>query len=92
MKLGSVTQQPAERLSYTIDYSDALTVGDNLQNAGAASTPAGLTVDNVGPYDPRVKFWVSGGVSGVTYKITITANTADGRTFQDEITMKIKDL
>lgn len=92
MKLGTVTKQPAERFSYTIDYSDALTLGDNVQSATAVVTPAGLTLDNVGVYDPRVKFWVSGGTDGVSYKITVTANSADGRVFQDEIVLKIKEI
>lgn len=92
MKLGTVTQQPTERLSYTIDYTDALTDGDNIDTATATVSPAGLLIQNVSPIDPRVRFWVTGGVSGTTYKVTVTANTADGRTFQDELTFKIKEL
>lgn len=92
MRLGTVTQQPTERLSYTIDYSEALTDGDNVETAFAVVAPAGLIVDNVSPIDPRVKFWVTGGESGVTYKVTITVNTADGRVFQDEVMFKIKEV
>lgn len=92
MKLGTATQQPAERLSYTIDYSDALTVGDNIQTATAQVAPVGLTITDVGVYDPRVKFWVTGGTNGATYKVTVTATTADGRVFQDEVTFKIKEV
>jgi hypothetical protein len=92
MNLGTVSQQPAERLSYSVDYADALTDGDNVQSATAAVSPVGLTVNNVSVIDPRVRFWVNGGTSGVTYKVTLTVVTADGRTFQDEITFKIKEL
>ncbi len=92
MKLGTATQQPTERLSYTIDYSEALTEGDNVETATAAVTPSGLTVENVGVYDPRVKFWVTGGTTGASYKVTLTVNTADGRVFQDEVTFKIKEI
>lgn len=92
MKLGTVTQQPIERFSYTINYAPSLTDGDNVQSATATVSPAGLTVDNVAVYDPRVKFWVTGGVSGTTYKVTITMNSADGRVFQDEVTFKIKEV
>ena len=92
MKLGTVTQQPAERLSYTIDYSDFLTDGDNVQAATvSAIDPVGLTVDTVAVFDPRVRFWVSGGVAGVRYKVTIDVDTADGRELQDEIIFKIKE-
>jgi len=92
MKLGSVNKQPAERFSYTITYEDALTPGDNIQTATATVFPAGLTIENVGVYDPRVKFWASGGTDGVAYKVTVTANTADGRTFQDEVVLKVKEI
>lgn len=92
MKLGTVTQQPSERLSYTIDYSEALTDGDNVQSAIATVEPTGLTVDNVSAYDPRVKFWVTGGTSGATYKVTVKTTTADGRLLEDEVTFKIKEI
>lgn len=92
MNLGAVTQQPAERLSYSIDYADALTAGDNVSSATVSISPSGLTVNNVSVIDPRVRFWVSGGTSGVTYKVTLTINTADGRIFQDEISFKIKEI
>lgn len=91
MKLGSVTKQPAERLSYTFNYSEYLTDGDNIQTAVGLAEPAGLTVEAVTVLDPRVRFWLSGGEAGVRYKVTITSNTADGRTLQDELTVKIKD-
>lgn len=92
MKLGKVAQQPAERQSYTVDYSEALTVGDNIESATATSSPEGLVVENVTVTAQRVRFWVSGGDSGVSYKVTVTASTADGRTFQDELTFKIKEI
>jgi len=92
MKLGTVTQQPAERLSYTINYGEFLTDGDNIETAVVSAVdPAGLVVDTVGVFDPRVRFWVSGGVAGVKYKVTIDVDTADGRELQDEIIVKIKE-
>lgn len=92
MKLGTVTQQPAERLSYTIDYGEFLTDGDNIQTAVLSSVePSGLTVDSIGVFDPRVRFWVSGGTAGVKYKVTLDVDTADGRELQDEIIFKIKE-
>ncbi len=92
MKLGTATKQPAERFSYSINYVDALTVGDNVESASVVVVPAGLIIDNLGIYDPRVKIWVSGGTAGVNYKVTIDTHTADGRVFQDELTFKIKEL
>jgi hypothetical protein len=92
MKLGTVIQQPTERLSYTIDYSEVLTDGDNVSSSFAIVSPAGLTVEDVTPLDPRVRFWVTGGTAGTTYKVTVTTSTADGRVFQDEVIFKIKEI
>lgn len=92
MKIGTTTKQPFERFSYTAQYSEALTDGDNLESVIATVSPSGLTVDNVGIYDTRVKFWVEGGTAGLIYKVTLSVITADGRRFQDEITFKIKEL
>lgn len=92
MKLGTVVKQPGETLSYTIDYSEALTVGDNIESAFAQVSPVGMVVNNVSPVDPRVRFWASGGTTGITYKVTVTAHTADGRVFEDELVFKIKEM
>ena len=92
MKLGTVTKQPAERFSYTIDYSEALTAGDNITAVTASVSPAGMTVDNVGAYDPVVRFWAAGGESGSTHKVTVTVTTDEGRVFQDEVAFKIKEV
>jgi hypothetical protein len=92
MKLGTVSKQPAERFSYTIDYTTALTTGDNVESVTVVADPAGLTIDNIATYDPKIKFWAEGGTTGIKYKVTTTVTTADGRVFQDEIFFKIKEI
>lgn len=92
MKLGTRTQQPAERLSYTVNYGEALTEDDTVMSAEVTTAPAGLTVDDVGIFNPRVRFWVNGGVDGTNYKVTLTVTTSDGRVFQDEVTFRIKEI
>lgn len=91
MNVGTITQQPSERLSYTVNYEDALLEGDQLQGATATVSPAGLTVDNIGVYTPRLKVWLEGGTSGRTYKVELNVTTVQGRRFQDELTVKIKE-
>lgn len=92
MKFRADPKQPRERFSYTINYTDSLTVGDNIETASATVSPSGLTLEDVGVYDPRVKFWCSGGTDGVTYKVTVLAYSADGRIFEDEVTIKVKEI
>lgn len=92
MRLGTAQQQPSERLLYTIDYAEALTDEDRPLEATATVAPVGLTVASPFTADSRVRFWVSGGTSGVSYKVELTVTTVDGRIFQDEITLRIKEL
>ena len=92
MRLGTVRQQPNERLSYSVTYEDVLTDNDNVSAATASVDPVGLTVDNVSVIDPRVRFWVTGGVSGTRYKVTLSVDTDDGRHYEDEIMFLIREL
>ena len=92
MNLGNFTKQPVEIIDYDIDYSEWLTAGDNVQGATVEVSPVGLTVESTFINDPRVKIWVSGGTTGTTYKLTVTATTAYGRVKQDEFKVKVKDI
>lgn len=98
MLLGTFSKQPVERYDYDFDYGDWLTEGDNLETTTVEVHPndstevGGLQIDTVTVIDPIVKLWISGGINGVTYKITMTSNTADGRIKQDEFKLKIKDI
>lgn len=92
MNLGNFNKQPVEVMDYDIDYSEWLTAGDNVESATVDVTPTGLTVESTFINDPRIKIWVSGGATGTTYKLTVTATTADGRVKQDEFKVKVKDI
>lgn len=93
--LGSFVKQPAETESYTITYEDDLTTGDNVVSAVSSATPTTsppLSLDTTSVDDPRVRLWISGGVNGTTYKVTVTTTTADGRVLQDEFKVRVKDI
>lgn len=92
MMLGTFPKQPVEVKDYDLDYSEWLTDGDNVESATVVSDIAGLTIESVFIADPRVKIWLSGGTSGITYKLTVTTTTADGRVKQDEFKVKVKDV
>lgn len=91
MIIGVHTKQPSEKEDYDIDYREWLTEGDNVLDANVSVSPSGLTVESVYILDPRVKIWLSGGDSGVTYKVTVVVNTADGRIKEVEFKVKVKD-
>lgn len=95
MKLGTYTQQSGERESYTITYEDSLLTGDYLPvNAAVLKSvvPVGLIVNQVTTITPRVRFFANGGVDGTTYKVTFDVTSADGRVFEDEVFIKVKDI
>lgn len=89
--LGTFTKQPVEKVDFDIDFTDWLTQGDDVMQANVASEPAGLTITKVTVSSPIVKIWTSGGTDGVTYKITATASTDDGRVKQCEFKVKVKE-
>lgn len=99
MKLGTITQQPGERISYALQFADALSPDDRIVSGTVkAITPVGtvagpaLVVDQLTAIDTRLRFWVSGGVHLGVYKVTFTTTSNDGDIFEDEVTVKVKEL
>ena len=91
MILGTYTKQPADVLDYDVDYAEFLNGTDTLASKTVTATPTGINVDSSTIVGTRVKVWLSGGTNGVTYKVTVTATTGDGRVKQDEFKVKVKD-
>jgi len=89
--LGKFIKQPAEIESYSIDYKDDLTGQDGISSATVTVFPGGLTIVRHVVVGTRVKVLVSGGVLGAKHKVTVTAETDDGRVLQDEFIVQIKD-
>lgn len=90
--LGRFTKQPAEKESYSIEFADDLIDQDAIATAEAVVLPNGLNIVSVLVIGTRVKVLVSdGGPVGTKHKITVTADTDDGRTLQDEFFVTIKD-
>lgn len=89
--LGKFVKQPAERESYSIEYSEDLVNEDAIAEAVVSVSPAGLTVVSSLITGTRIKVLLEGGLTGVKYKVTVTATTDDGRVLQDEFLVTIKD-
>ncbi len=99
MILASITQQPNDRQDYDIDFSEWFPEGDIVNDATVSVSPAGLDY-NSSVTNPRVKVWLSGGIAGVTYKVTIlgkanynalTAPNNANRYKEVELKVKVKD-
>jgi len=93
MKLATFTKQPAERLSKSITYAEALDALDEVTTVESCiAEPAGLTVTPVLVSGQRVRIWIQGGEDMVAYKITLTVSTAGGEIFQDELICKVREV
>ena len=99
--LQTFTKQPADVQDYDIDFREWLAGLSDTAPGPASSTPganclavtadAGITIDFYTLAGGVVKVWLSGGISGTTYKISATLTTTGGRTKQDEIKVKVKE-
>lgn len=96
MIVGKVTKQPVDVQDYDISFVDWLTaLGDTADSATAtisgsdavATVFASPTVSS-----GVVKVWVSGGTSGVTYKVSVTMSSTGGRVKQAELSVKVREV
>lgn len=86
------TKQPADQLDYDLDFSDWLTGTDTINGAVAVSSvPDDLEVLSVSVTDQIVKVWLVGGTTGLTYKITVTVTTAQGRIKELDFKVRVKE-
>lgn len=85
-------KQPADHLDYDIDFSEWMTESDTITGAVAvSSTPLELIVNSVGISGSIVKVWLSGGVNGSTYKVTVTTSTQQGRVKELDFRMRVRE-
>jgi hypothetical protein len=93
MILGTFIKQPTDVVDYDVEYQEWLVSGDTLVSATVAITPdTDLEEDATYVLPDKVNIWLSGGLNGSTYKLTVTATTAAGRVRQDEFRVKCKEF
>lgn len=63
------TKQPRDMLDYGIDLTDWLEPEDEVESV-TVEAPEGITLGQVSILPNRVKFWISGGTSGESYKFS----------------------
>lgn len=90
--LGTKQKAPGDVLDYDVPYGDWITADDTITTVTTSVSPEGeLAVNSVQISSPDVKVWVSGGVSGETYEIKITAGTEAGRVKEECFKIRVKD-
>lgn len=88
--LGCKRQRADDRLDYDVDFSRWLSDDDAISDA-TAEADVGLTVETVQVFGNIVKVWVSGGVIGKSYVVTVTATTHDARVKEESFTIRISE-
>lgn len=86
-------KQSGEKLDYDRGFTDWLPEGDTITTVEVVLDVVGELVIEAFQFTGQVvKVWLTGGVNGSTYKITVTAATLGGRIKEDEFRLRIKDL
>lgn len=97
MRLGVFVKQPAERISKSIFYTEALDEGDSISTINSCTAePSGdledLEVSPVLVDTDRVRIWTQKGKKDVTYKVTIRVTTVNGEIFEDELVIPVREF
>lgn len=77
--IGVRIKSPVERRDADIAFDAWLPDGDNIQGASATSDSDDLVVEAVQLFDDIVKVWISGGIAGQSYTVSVVATTTAGR-------------
>jgi hypothetical protein len=90
--LGTQIKQPADHLDYDISFADWLPDDDFVETATASVSPTGeLVITDILVLSPLVKVWLSDGVDGGSYKITVIATTNQGRVKETDFKIRVRD-
>jgi hypothetical protein len=93
MRIGKFRKAPADRKRIVVDYADWLNENENLTAVAATGNvaPDDFYVDGyvVDTGLKSVIFYVSGGLAGLEYDVTIEVTTSLQQTKQDWITFVV---
>lgn len=87
---GKWNKDPSAVLDYEINWSKWLASDDTL-SAHTITADQGITVDSSVLATDKVTVWLSGGTTGVTYRVACRVTTANGRTDERTIVISVKD-
>ena len=86
-------KQPNESRLYTFDFTANLADPETITGVtGFAADTAGLTIGTPVFQGKMVQCRISGGVSGVQYRLTVTVTTSDGNVLEGEADLFIREV
>ena len=84
-------KDPDEVLDYSIDWTKRLESDDTIATSEWIVPEDGVSKDSDDFADTSTTIWLSGGVAGQTYSFTNRVTTAQGRTMDQSIRLKVKN-
>ena len=90
MALPTYTQDPNDRLDYTMDWSAEMTALADTIDQSEWFPPVGLTATGDFFTDTAATVFLSGGVVGETYIVSNRITTVGGRVIERSIKLKLK--
>lgn len=86
-------KQPGDLLDFNVRFDRWLPSDDTITTVEAVvDVPTEVTIDSLQYNGQTVTVWLSGGLSGKTYKVTVTVSTAVGRIKESEFKLRVREL
>lgn len=92
MMLGKFKKQPGETLDYPVSYSDFFSTRSDALALVVATAEAGITLVSQVTAGQTCNVVLSGGVDGLSYKITLRMTTTSGIVKEDEFRVTVKEV
>lgn len=90
--LEKFTKQPADVQDYDISFVEYLAALSDTAASYTATVASGITMITSARIGGVIKVWLSGGLDGQAYKITVTLTTTGGRVKQAEVIIKVREV
>jgi hypothetical protein len=90
--LGKFTKQPLDVQDYDVDYNAWLAAFQDTAKSATASVDTGIVMPSFTLNNGVVKVWLSGGTTGVSYKVTTVLTTNGGRVKEAEFSVSLRDI
>lgn len=86
-------KQPGDTLDFNVRFDRWLPSEDSITTVTAVvDVPAEVNIDSLQYSGQTVTVWLSGGLTGNTYKVTVTVATAVGRIKETEFKLRVREL
>lgn len=86
MSTPSLIKQPSDDRIYTMDFAALLASSETINGVTSVTAePTGISIDGVATFGGTMaQQRISGGTSGITYKVTFIVTTTEGNILEGE--------